>query len=65
MGTASTMAIMAETLGLSLAGSTVLASGDPVQVSLAEEAGRRIVSLVASSVRPSSLLTPAGFSKSL
>jgi dihydroxyacid dehydratase/phosphogluconate dehydratase len=65
MGTASTMAIMAETLGLSLPGSAVLASGDPLQVSLAEEAGRRIVSLVASSVRPSSLLTPAGFAQAM
>ena len=32
MGTASTMAIMAETLGLALPGSAVLASGDPRQV---------------------------------
>jgi dihydroxyacid dehydratase/phosphogluconate dehydratase len=62
MGTASTMAIMAETLGLALPGSAVLASGDPVQVALAEEAGRRIVSLVFDGVRPSSLLTPEGFS---
>jgi Dehydratase family len=40
MGTASTMAIMAETLGLALPGSAVLASGDARQSSLAEEAGR-------------------------
>jgi dihydroxyacid dehydratase/phosphogluconate dehydratase len=65
MGTASTMAIMAETLGLSLPGSTVLGSGDPWQVSLAEQAGRRIVSLVSDGVRPSSFLTPAGFSKAM
>src|SRR5579859_5668552 len=61
MGTASTMAIMAETLGLALPGSAVLASGDPWQVSLAEEAGRRIVAMVAAGVRPSSFLTAAGF----
>ena len=43
MGTASTMAIMAETLGMTLPGSAVLASGSASQLSLAEEAGRRIV----------------------
>ena len=58
MGTASTMAIMAETLGLALPGSAVLASGDPRQSELAEAAGRRIVQMVRSSVRPSSFLTP-------
>jgi dihydroxy-acid dehydratase len=62
MGTASTMAIMAEVLGFTVPGSAVLASGDPRQVVLAEEAGRRIVSLVTSGVRPSSLLTEGGFS---
>jgi dihydroxyacid dehydratase/phosphogluconate dehydratase len=65
MGTASTMAIMAETLGLALPGSAVLASGDPRQSELAEEAGRRIVSLVRDSVRPSTFLTPAGFDNAL
>ncbi len=65
MGTASTMAIMAETLGMTLPGSAVLASGDPRQEVLAEEAGRRIVSMVLSPVRPSSLLTVAGFGNAL
>ena len=41
MGTASTMAIMAETLGLALPGSAVLAAGDPRQSELAEVAGQR------------------------
>ncbi|MGH3255280.1 MAG: dihydroxy-acid dehydratase [Streptosporangiaceae bacterium] len=62
MGTASTMAIMAETLGLALPGTAVHASGDPRQAELAEEAGRRIVAMVADGVRPSSFLTLAGFS---
>jgi dihydroxy-acid dehydratase len=63
MGTASTMAIMAETLGMTVPGSAVLASGDPGQVELAEEAGRRVVSLVRDGVRPSALLTSSGFSR--
>jgi dihydroxyacid dehydratase/phosphogluconate dehydratase len=65
MGTASTMAIMAETLGMALPGSAVVASGDPMQVSLAEEAGRRVVALVASGVRPSSVLTLDGFERAM
>jgi dihydroxyacid dehydratase/phosphogluconate dehydratase len=65
MGTASTMAIMAETLGLTMPGSAVLAAGDATQVSLAEEAGRRIVSAVAGEVRPSSFLTAAGFENAM
>jgi dihydroxyacid dehydratase/phosphogluconate dehydratase len=65
MGTASTMAIMAETLGMTMPGSAVLASGDAAQVSLAEEAGWRIVSLVLDGVRPSAFLTASGFEKAM
>src|SRR5579859_5955746 len=65
MGTASTMAIMAETLGMTLPGSAVLASGSPAQSSLAEEAGRRIVGLVRDDVRPASSLSAEGFSKAM
>ena len=65
MGTASTMAIMAETLGLTLPGSAVIAAGDPRQAVLAEEAGRRIVSMVAEGLRPSGFLTSAGFESAM
>jgi dihydroxy-acid dehydratase len=65
MGTASTMAIMAETLGMTVPGSAVLASGDPTQASLAEEAGRRIVSLVSDGFRPSAVLTADGFERAM
>jgi dihydroxyacid dehydratase/phosphogluconate dehydratase len=65
MGTASTMAIMAETLGLALPGSAVLAAGDALQPTLAEEAGRRIVALVADGWRPSAFLTAAGFANAM
>ncbi|MGH3201785.1 MAG: dihydroxy-acid dehydratase [Streptosporangiaceae bacterium] len=65
MGTASTMAIMAETLGMTMPGSAVLASGSASQVPLAEEAGRRIVGLVRDDVRPSSLFSADGFSKAM
>jgi dihydroxyacid dehydratase/phosphogluconate dehydratase len=65
MGTASTMAIMAETLGLALPGSAVLAAGSARQAMLAEEAGRRIVAMVADGVRPSAALTSRGFANAL
>jgi dihydroxyacid dehydratase/phosphogluconate dehydratase len=65
MGTASTMAIMAETLGMALPGSAVLAAGSARQEVLAEEAGRRVVAMVAAGVRPSSVLTPTGFGNAL
>lgn len=63
MGTASSMAIMAETLGMTLPGAAVLQAGSAAQVPLAQEAGRRIVSLVRSSARPSSLLDAASFAR--
>ena len=59
------LAIMAETLGLAMPGSAVLASGDARQSELAEAAGERIVSLVRSAVRPSAFLTAAGFRNAL
>jgi dihydroxyacid dehydratase/phosphogluconate dehydratase len=65
MGTASTMAIMAEALGLTLPGTAVFQAGDPGQEAGAEEAGQRIVALVAAGTRPSSRLTPAGFERAM
>ena len=65
MGTASTMAIMAEALGLTLPGTAVFEAGDPRQEALAEVAGQRVVDLVASGTRPSSRLTPAGFERAM
>jgi dihydroxyacid dehydratase/phosphogluconate dehydratase len=65
MGTASTMAIMAETLGMTMPGSAVIQTGDAAQAPLAEAAGRRAVSLVLSGVRPSSLLTAAAFERAI
>jgi dihydroxyacid dehydratase/phosphogluconate dehydratase len=65
MGTASTMAIMAEALGMALPGSAVFESGDPAAEGRAEAAGREIVSLVAAGARPSALLTRAGFERAM
>ena len=62
MGTASTMAILCEVLGLALPGSATIASGDPRAAEMARRAGEAAVRLVDAPVRPSSLLTRDAFS---
>ncbi|MET8699774.1 dihydroxy-acid dehydratase [Kitasatospora sp. NPDC004723] len=61
MGTASTMAVLAETLGMALPGSATVPAGDPAAAVLAERAGRRAVELVREGLTPSAVLTPAAF----
>ncbi len=53
MGTASTMAICAETLGLAWPGVTLAPAGDSRHVDAAREVGARIVALVKEGSRPS------------
>jgi dihydroxyacid dehydratase/phosphogluconate dehydratase len=65
MGTASTMAIMAETLGMMLPGTAVAGTGDPRLRAGAEAAGRRIVAMAAAGTRPSAMLTEAGFGNAI
>ncbi|QJU55286.1 dihydroxy-acid dehydratase [Herbiconiux sp. KACC 21604] len=65
MGTAMTMGILAETLGMMLPGSSVLPSDDPRLAELATLAGRRIVDLVAQQQRPRDILTEAAFDNAL
>ncbi len=62
MGTASTMAILTEILGMSLPGSSTLPAGDGRQLEMAREAGRRAVQLVLEGKKPSHFLTEAAFS---
>ena len=61
MGTASTMAILTEALGLMLPGSSSVAAEDPRRRSLARDAGARAVELVREELTPSHILTPAAF----
>jgi dihydroxyacid dehydratase/phosphogluconate dehydratase len=65
MGTASSMAIVAEALGMMLPGTAVVAAGDPRQLPAAEAAGRRIVAMTADGQRPSAVLTPGGFGNAI
>jgi dihydroxy-acid dehydratase len=61
MGTASSMAIVTEALGLSLPGTSTAAADTPERVIAAHESGRRIVGLVEQSLTPSRILTDAAF----
>jgi len=61
MGTASSMAIMAEVLGLSLPGTAVIPADDPLRAVAARASGSRIVAMVAEQSAPSAVLTAAAF----
>jgi dihydroxy-acid dehydratase len=65
MGTASTMAILAETLGLMIPGSATIPAGYPRGRAAAAAAGRCAVEAVAAHRRPSAILTPAAFANAI
>jgi dihydroxy-acid dehydratase len=65
MGTANTMHIMAEALGMTLPGSAPVAASGQRMRDFAREAGRRIVSLVNENLRPRDIMTPAAFSNAM
>jgi L-arabonate dehydrase len=59
MGTASTMALLAEALGLTLPGCAAIPAPDSRRLAIAEESGRRIVAMIHEDLRPSRILTRA------
>jgi dihydroxy-acid dehydratase len=61
MGTANSMHIAAEALGMALPGSTPALAGGPRMWRAVADAGRRIVELVEADVRPRAILTPGAF----
>ncbi|MFO7252619.1 MAG: dihydroxy-acid dehydratase [Actinomycetes bacterium] len=61
MGTANSMHIAAEVLGMALPGSTPVLANSEKMWRTVEQAGRRIVELVAADVRPRDILTPGAF----
>jgi dihydroxy-acid dehydratase len=65
MGTASTVALLAEALGLMIPGSSTIPAGDPRGLAAAAEAGRRAVAAVAGGLAPSVLLSPAAFANAI
>ena len=65
MGTASTMASLAEALGMTLPGAADIPAVDSRRLSIAEQSGRRIVEMVGEDLRPSQILTPAAFDNAI
>jgi dihydroxy-acid dehydratase len=65
MGTASTMALLTEALGLMIPGSSTIPAGDPRAPAAAAEAGRRAVAAVTGGLVPSALLSPAAFGNAI
>ncbi len=65
MGTASTMASMAEALGMTLPGAAAIPAVDSRRYQLAEASGRRMVEMIREDLRPSSILTRAAFDNAI
>src|SRR5215468_7024549 len=61
MGTASTMASMAEALGMAMPGNAAIPAADSRRMAMAEMAGRRAVEMAGEGLKPSRILTPAAF----
>lgn len=65
MGTASTMACIAEAMGMALPGSASAPAVTADRVRIAEATGTQAVALAAAGVAPSSILTPSAFENGL
>jgi dihydroxy-acid dehydratase len=65
MGTASTMAILTEALGLSLPGAASIPAADSNHPRLASASGRRIVEMVWEDLKPCGVLTPESFDNAI
>lgn len=65
MGTASTMAIVAEALGLTLPGNAAIPAVDSRRLALAEESGFRVVGMVAEALTPERILTAPAFANAI
>jgi dihydroxy-acid dehydratase len=65
MGTASTMASMAESLGMTLPGNAAIPAPDSRRLALAEATGKRVVEMVGEDLRPSRILTREAFENAI
>ena len=61
MGTASSVALMVEALGMSLPGTSTIPGGDPARKTAAFDSGKEIVKMVESGILPSEIMTPKAF----
>ncbi len=65
MGTASTMASMAEALGMALSGNAAIPAVDSRRRVMAHVTGRRIVQMVKDDLKPSDVMTKAAFENAI
>jgi dihydroxy-acid dehydratase len=65
MGTASTMAAMAEALGMAVPGSAAIPAPDARRLRMAETSGRQIVETIRQGIRPSDVLTRGAFENAI
>ncbi|MFV0490490.1 MAG: L-arabinonate dehydratase [Pseudorhodobacter sp.] len=65
MGTASTMASMAEALGMALSGNAAIPAVDARRRVMAQLTGRRIVQMVKDDLKPSDVMTKAAFENAI
>jgi dihydroxy-acid dehydratase len=65
MGTASTMACLAEALGMQLPGSAAWPAADTRRIRTAHQAGQRIVELARTDLRPSRIMTRQAFENAI
>ena len=65
MGTASTMASMAEALGMALSGNAAIPAVDSRRRAMAQMTGRRIVQMVKDDLKPSDVMTKAAFENAI
>jgi len=65
MGTASTMACLAEALGIALPGSAAAPAVTADRIRIAERSGARAVAMIAAGLTPARILTPPAFDNAL
>jgi dihydroxy-acid dehydratase len=65
MGTANSMCIAAEALGLSLPGNSALCAIDPALEKLAEESGRKVMELLEKNIKACDIMSPAAFTNAV
>ncbi|WP_435157755.1 dihydroxy-acid dehydratase [Amycolatopsis sacchari] len=65
MGTANSMHIVCEALGMALPGTTPVAANSPKMWQAVEDAGYRVVEMVREGLKPRDVLTPAAFANAV
>ncbi len=65
MGTASTLAVLAEAMGMALPGSAAIPAPDARRLRLAELSGRKMVELAEADIRPSHIITAAALDNAI